>query len=313
MATTRPTERKIRQPSDFDGNRDDAQNFLLTCRTYLRLNKDLYTTDEEKIIFIISFMVGGSAGPFKDALETEAYSIDPTTSEEKGFGTLKDFIKKFKEAFEPLNPVETAINKMKALQQTGTADDYISAFRPLAIRSGITTLSVLVDYFLSGLSAGLVRDIMRAHTLPSDIDGYYKLAAQLDLQWRKGNELTKAKRPATSNTTSTATTTKQSSSVKLRKLTDDERAKLRKEGRCFRCREVGHVSFDCPQRNKTNQGTQGGQQSEYRRIRVAGSAPPPAAQQAEPDSAIGRVRALFATLTPAEKEQVVNIGEAEGF
>ena len=308
--TTRVTERKIRQPSDFDGNRDDAQNFLLTCRTYLRLNKDLYTTDEEKIIFVISFMVGGSAGPFKDALEMEAYTIDPTTSAEKGFGTFKDFLKKFQEAFEPLNPVESAINKMKALQQTGTADDYISAFRPLAIRSGITTLSVLTDYFLSGLSTGLVRDILRAHTLPTDIDGYYKLAAQLDMQWRKGNELAKAKKPAAGSTTSSTTANKQPGAVKLRKLTDDERTKLRKEGRCFRCREVGHVSFDCPQRNKANQG---GQQQEYRRVRVAGSAPPPDAPQADPTSAIGRIRALFATLTPAEKEQVVNIGEAEGF
>ena len=38
---------------------------------------------------------------------------------------------------------------------------------------------------------------------------------------------------------------------KLQKLTPEERAKLAKEGRCFRCRKQGHVSRDCPEKNKT--------------------------------------------------------------
>ena len=31
-------------------------------------------------------------------------------------------------------------------------------------------------------------------------------------------------------------------------LTDDERATLRQEGRCFKCRKKGHMSWDCPDR-----------------------------------------------------------------
>ena len=31
-------------------------------------------------------------------------------------------------------------------------------------------------------------------------------------------------------------------------LTDDERATLRQEGRCFKCRKKGHMSQDCPDR-----------------------------------------------------------------
>ena len=31
-------------------------------------------------------------------------------------------------------------------------------------------------------------------------------------------------------------------------LTDDERATLRQEGKCFKCRKKGHMSPDCPDR-----------------------------------------------------------------
>ena len=31
-------------------------------------------------------------------------------------------------------------------------------------------------------------------------------------------------------------------------LTDDERATLQQEGKCFKCRKKGHMSRDCPDR-----------------------------------------------------------------
>ena len=31
-------------------------------------------------------------------------------------------------------------------------------------------------------------------------------------------------------------------------LTDDERATLRQEGKCFKCQKKGHMSRDCPDR-----------------------------------------------------------------
>ena len=38
-------------------------------------------------------------------------------------------------------------------------------------------------------------------------------------------------------------------------LTDDERATLRQEGKCFKCRKKGHMSRDCP--NRTSQARSG--------------------------------------------------------
>ena len=56
-------DRKIRQPSDFMGDRPEATNFLNTCCTYLCINKNAYPTEENKIIFVLLFMEGGTAGP----------------------------------------------------------------------------------------------------------------------------------------------------------------------------------------------------------------------------------------------------------
>ena len=293
------SERKIRAPSDFNGDRAEASAFFTTCQAYLRLNKDSYPDDESKIIFVLSYMVGGAAGAYKEADYTHAFAIDPTTSQENGFGTWADFVKRFNEAFTPLNPVDNAITLMKALKQTGTADDYVAAFRPLAIRSGIIEVAVLLDYFLTGLSKGLVKSIMSVEKLPTDMNSYYTLATRLDLQWRKGQELTKGTAPKKDTTT---TSPKASNTVRLRKLDNEERARLRKEGRCFRCREQGHVAPDCPLGGQSNQPR--------RQIRVAAST---STTPAEPESAISRIRALYAQFTPAEKEEVVNIAEAEGF
>ncbi|EJF55340.1 hypothetical protein DICSQDRAFT_176055, partial [Dichomitus squalens LYAD-421 SS1] len=183
-------ERKIHQPSDFSGDRLEASAFLNICRTYLRVNKDAYTDDEDKVIFVLSFMVGGTAAPWREAREEDAFTV--VSGKEKGFGTFNDFVTEFKKAFEPLSPTSDAITKLKALKQTGLAEDYVALFRPLAARSGVKELEVLSDYFLSGLSAGLVRNILSAQTLPTDIEGYYTLAVRLDLQWRKATEYAKA-------------------------------------------------------------------------------------------------------------------------
>ena len=171
----RTAERKIRQPPDFMGDCLEATNFLNTCCTYLRINKNAYPTEEDKIIFVLLFMEGGIAGPWKNAIMEEAYAVGMDGAE-VGFETFAAFIKKFKKAFEPLSPIQDAITKLKALRQTGLAEDYIVAFQPLAAQSEIVEIVVLSDYFLSGLSRGLVKSVLSCATFLNTIEGYYELA-----------------------------------------------------------------------------------------------------------------------------------------
>ena len=41
-------------------------------------------------------------------------------------------------------------------------------------------------------------------------------------------------------------------SLPFKKLTDNEHTKYRSEGRCFRCRETGHMARNCPKNNDAN-------------------------------------------------------------
>ena len=104
-----------------------------------------------------------------------AYTVG-TDGTEVGFGTFTAFVEKFKKVFEPLSPVQDAITKLKALQQMDLAEDYIVTFQLLAARSGIVELTVLSDYFLSGLLRELVKSVQSCATLPDTIKGYYELA-----------------------------------------------------------------------------------------------------------------------------------------
>ena len=81
------SERKIRAPSDLNGNCAEASMFFTTCQAYLCLNKNSYPDDESKIIFVLSYMVGGAAGAYKEAIYTHAFVINPATSQENGFST----------------------------------------------------------------------------------------------------------------------------------------------------------------------------------------------------------------------------------
>ena len=51
-----PKEFNINKPKEFDGNRKDVQSFILDCKVYLQVNQHIYTTDDSKVAFILSFM-----------------------------------------------------------------------------------------------------------------------------------------------------------------------------------------------------------------------------------------------------------------
>jgi hypothetical protein len=54
-------------------------------------------------------------------------------------------------------------------------------------------------------------------------------------------------------------------------LTDNEREKLRKEGRCFRCRKQGHLSRYCPEKPSQARGNPEEEESEEEAIQTATS------------------------------------------
>jgi len=51
-----PKELGLCKPTPFHGDRKQISTFIQECKVYLSVNRAVYTTDEAKIAFILSYM-----------------------------------------------------------------------------------------------------------------------------------------------------------------------------------------------------------------------------------------------------------------
>lgn len=256
--TSRPAEAKIRQPQDFDGSRLKARKFLQDCKVYLGLNSHIYDTDEKKISFTLSFCTAGTAEAFAE----NYYSLGQHTTKK-----WSEFESDFTKAFLSSDLEGEALQELKNLTQSGSADEYIAKFKILATRAGMTDYKALKDYFQQGLSAGLRARIYNLNDLPKDMDEWYKQTQKLDNQWRQlGTYATPStstrppfpRRDFIRNRPPVVETSTRIRSLEteefLSQLADDvyaarlsitERDRYFKENRCFRCGTIGHMARSC--------------------------------------------------------------------
>ena len=54
----------INRPQPFDGNVDDLETFVTSCRVYFTMNGHIYDTDMKKIMFFLSYCTKGRAAVF---------------------------------------------------------------------------------------------------------------------------------------------------------------------------------------------------------------------------------------------------------
>ena len=84
-------EIKMKLPSEFDSSHQQTPRFLATCKAYLQINKNVYTTDDAKITFVILLCVG-KAEPWAIAYLTSYETANPKD-------TYNQFMDKFKKEF----------------------------------------------------------------------------------------------------------------------------------------------------------------------------------------------------------------------
>src|SRR6266849_7706265 len=64
---------KAGKPFFFDGTRTRYQSWHIACTLYLRANSKDINTDEQQIVFMLSYMQGGHAGAWKDRYTLKNY------------------------------------------------------------------------------------------------------------------------------------------------------------------------------------------------------------------------------------------------
>ncbi|THH18504.1 hypothetical protein EUX98_g8947 [Antrodiella citrinella] len=274
MATTlKPTELKIGQPKAFDGERVNTERFISDCKLHLRINSKIYQESEQQIGFVLSFMSEGSAAIWKEAyLET----IFDENNTEDFPNDVDELYTKITDFFKPINSVSTAIAAIGKLQQKGTAEQYVAEFQSLLVRTKDNHLETQRKWFLDELRPWLTSRVATNAIGKTKMEEYYQVAIvidQLGKEDRGGNGSSggsggyygnrgggnyRPRRIRASNDGPNINSN--------RRLSDEERTRYIREGRCFACHQTGHIANQCP--NRENRGPTRGRPNRVSQIRA---------------------------------------------
>ena len=240
---------KPSKPETYDGRRD-PELWLYGVELYYAASSII--SDYTKIVFADALLRG-------DALVWRRTTVAPMTWDEWKALLIS--------AFQPVNPIETARDRLARLCQTTSVSAYAAIFRTVTLLIPTITDDEKKDRFIRGLKPKLMNEVkVKA---PPNFNEAVKLAVRLDSlnTWRPPynfNSKTMHSDPMDVDVNAinsnpvcsdvNAVTKLHSghpnalSSRPPRKpLTDHEREELKTKGVCFRCRKPGHIARECPE------------------------------------------------------------------
>jgi hypothetical protein len=256
-------------PPIFDGTRSRGTIFwnTLICYKLLNRNNTAISNPFNRILTALSYMRGQLIDDWVDMqskwLERR---VNPSIA-----GHLADtdetlwneFEAAFLNAWKDSARVTTAEDQLNKLMMKGLdVDVYIATFTRLATATEFELDSkALVGQFRSGLTERVHRCILNRKNIPKTLEEWKEAARKEIVRISEiDNANFKNRRfiPCDTNTYQNNTPKNNTpvpmdinaTTIPFQKLTDADREKYRKEGRCFRCREKGHMARNCPKNNK---------------------------------------------------------------
>ena len=119
MTSAKPTELRLNMPKAYDGAPTTAKYWLNSVRTYLLINKDVYSIDDKKVGYALSFMTEETAKSWA-AVRTQM-ALDASS-----FRTFQDFITDFKTTFQSTNSATEATTWLTNTRVRN--DDYLPKY-----------------------------------------------------------------------------------------------------------------------------------------------------------------------------------------
>jgi len=287
-------EIKLNPPTPFSGDRRKLDDFLIETEMYLAINRDIYDSDRKKIIFTLSYMREGTAGPWKQMYWTTNEAVLGTTS----WATFKAALET---AFKVTDKIGDAISKMATERQgSKTADEHVEDFKVWAATSKVTEDAPLIEWFMQGLPTSLREKILGAETPPTTIKGWYEYATRFDNQWRRAKAISQRLKGGSEPKKlrlykPTPPPYHDPNAMEVDRLTDKERDEHMKRGLCFRCHQSGHRANTCSTKSGTNQTR---------------SNPPKASTSTD---AYTRIKAIYNELNEEEQKKLTSTLEDSGF
>ena len=238
-------------PTTFDGDRSKADGFITQFGLFRIINdrNPVITNPKRRVALALTYI----RGPKVDAWVSQQYdallSIKANrarTHADADEETLwEDFIAEFKRAF--AEPSWEVFSRLESLRMAGDeVEMYIATFENLMRRAECKRESgPMVHYFRQGLPTNLERSITKRQAIPNTIDEW-QAAARNEVERRALMKLYHLAGPEGGDTTDVAARAAQTGVIRLSRLSEEERARLMMEDRCFECNEKGHLAGDCP-------------------------------------------------------------------
>jgi hypothetical protein len=175
----------------------------------------------------------------------------------------REFEKEFKRAFISSTAKETAYVKLQALKmKADQLDEYIAEFVTLIGELGWDYDSEMSCHkFREGLPTPLARNIITMQGMPETLTQWVKLAQKYHSRWamtkalgyqgKKDNQ-GRFKPRYNPHKEKKKEQDPDAMDVDFTQMTSNEKERLMRSGSCFRCKKQGHMSKDCPTRQKTS-------------------------------------------------------------
>ena len=172
MTSVKPTELRLNTPKAYNGSPTTAKYWLNSVRTYLLINKDVYSTDNKKVRYALSFMTEGTAKSWA-AIRTQ------TALDASSFGTFPDFITDFKTTFQSTN---SAAEATTWLTNTRVCNDdylpkYMGEFKLKVVEVELDSTAhamTIIHYLRAGIPVWLSDRIYGMEVIPTTPKGWYE-------------------------------------------------------------------------------------------------------------------------------------------
>ena len=253
MSTSTPTPTvKIELKNKFAGDPGCVSEIIQHCEWKFLAESAAFADEKIKVIYLFSCCEGGTAGPwavnYSKTLDTQDVAAGNAIFHSYKW---KDVSKAFVNYFVPTDNLSWALGQLQLLKHSNT-EDYCSQFESYRSISGLSNVEVFRQLFYNGLPEGLKQKIIAIDPENTNsCEKLYACARRLDSQWKISmGDRRKHGGGSGGGGNYRGGFQKKNQGQRLRRLTDADRAQLMKEGRCFRCREIGHMANENKCRNR---------------------------------------------------------------